>query len=146
MAKIVGNVVGIPNPQSDCKQNDPTKADYIKNKPIENGEGESSIQAPNSKAISKSSIAFGENSIAGCKGYYFYSIDFRNNTITLTKEQGIAPAEAFVVEYSVGDIISLNNGKPNTIKIIRINIPIVFNHLNFCSALVIAINFSVFLL
>ena len=33
MSKIVGNVVGIPNPQSDFNQNDPTKADYIKNKP-----------------------------------------------------------------------------------------------------------------
>ena len=33
MSKIVGNVVGIPNPQSDFSQNDPSKADYIKNKP-----------------------------------------------------------------------------------------------------------------
>ena len=33
MSKIVGNVVGIPNPQSDFNQNDPAKADYIKNKP-----------------------------------------------------------------------------------------------------------------
>lgn len=33
MAKIVGNTVGIPNPQPDWEQNDPTKADYIKNKP-----------------------------------------------------------------------------------------------------------------
>lgn len=33
MAKIVGNTVGIPNPQSDYDQTDKTKADYIKNKP-----------------------------------------------------------------------------------------------------------------
>ena len=33
MSKIVGNVVGIPNPQSDFNQNDATKADYIRNKP-----------------------------------------------------------------------------------------------------------------
>lgn len=33
MAKIIGNTVGIPNPQSDWLQDDPTKADYIKNKP-----------------------------------------------------------------------------------------------------------------
>lgn len=33
MAKIIGNTVGIPNPQPDCNQTDPTKADYIKNKP-----------------------------------------------------------------------------------------------------------------
>lgn len=34
MAKrIVGGMVGVPNPQSDWKQTDPKKADYIKNKP-----------------------------------------------------------------------------------------------------------------
>lgn len=32
-AKIVGNVVGLPNPQPDWEQKDRTKADYIKNKP-----------------------------------------------------------------------------------------------------------------
>ena len=35
MSKIVGNTVGIPNPQPDWNQNDPTKADYIKNKYID---------------------------------------------------------------------------------------------------------------
>lgn len=34
MAKIIGNTVGIPNPQSDWNQNDPSKADYIKNKDL----------------------------------------------------------------------------------------------------------------
>lgn len=33
MAKIVGNIVGLPNPQPDWNQTDITKADYIKNKP-----------------------------------------------------------------------------------------------------------------
>lgn len=33
MAKIVGNVVGLPNPQPDWNQTNKTKADYIKNKP-----------------------------------------------------------------------------------------------------------------
>jgi hypothetical protein len=31
--KIMGNTVGVPNPRSDWRQTDPTKADYIKNKP-----------------------------------------------------------------------------------------------------------------
>ena len=31
--KIMGNTVGVPNPRSDWSQTDPTKADYIKNKP-----------------------------------------------------------------------------------------------------------------
>lgn len=33
MAKIIGNTVGVPNPQTDWNQTDSTKADYIKNKP-----------------------------------------------------------------------------------------------------------------
>lgn len=34
MAKIIGNTVGIPNPQPDWNQTDEIKADYIKNKPF----------------------------------------------------------------------------------------------------------------
>lgn len=33
MAKIMGNIVGLPSPRSDWNQTDETKADYIKNKP-----------------------------------------------------------------------------------------------------------------
>ena len=33
MAKVIGNIVGVPNPKSDWNQNDATKADFIKNKP-----------------------------------------------------------------------------------------------------------------
>lgn len=33
MAKIVGNIVGLPSPRSDWNQNDEMKADFIKNKP-----------------------------------------------------------------------------------------------------------------
>ncbi len=33
MAKIIGNTTVTPMPRSDFAQNDPTKADYIKNKP-----------------------------------------------------------------------------------------------------------------
>lgn len=31
--RIRGNTVGIPNPQPDWNQEDPSKADYIRNKP-----------------------------------------------------------------------------------------------------------------
>ena len=31
--KVIGNIVGVPNPRSDWAQEDKTKADYIKNKP-----------------------------------------------------------------------------------------------------------------
>lgn len=33
MAKIIGNIVGVPNPKTDWNQTDPTKADYLMNKP-----------------------------------------------------------------------------------------------------------------
>lgn len=33
--KIRGNTVGIPNPQPNWDQTDPTQADYIRNKPVE---------------------------------------------------------------------------------------------------------------
>ena len=38
MHRIVGNTVGVPNPQSDWNQTDETKADFIKNKPDIKGE------------------------------------------------------------------------------------------------------------
>lgn len=37
MEKIIGNTVGVPNPQSDWNQTDVRKADYIKNKPDVSG-------------------------------------------------------------------------------------------------------------
>ena len=33
--KIRGNTIGIPNPQPNWDQTDPTQADYIRNKPTE---------------------------------------------------------------------------------------------------------------
>ena len=33
MAKIIGNIVGLPNPKPDWNQTDENKANYIKNKP-----------------------------------------------------------------------------------------------------------------
>jgi hypothetical protein len=33
MPKVIGDIVGVPNPKSDWNQTDETKADYIKNKP-----------------------------------------------------------------------------------------------------------------
>lgn len=51
--KIIGNVVGIPNPKSDWKQTDSNKADYIKNKPFENGVSNGSLHTLNSQAGSR---------------------------------------------------------------------------------------------
>ena len=41
--EIIGNTIATPTPQPDWNQTDETKLDYIKNKPIENGEGKGSI-------------------------------------------------------------------------------------------------------
>ena len=44
MTKIIGNTTATPNPRPDWLQDDPNKADYIKNKPnISSGNGEYSI-------------------------------------------------------------------------------------------------------
>ena len=53
MAKIVGNIVGLPNPQPDWNQTDETKADYVKNKPavIKNGEDSVNINANTSMKL-----------------------------------------------------------------------------------------------
>lgn len=42
-APIRGNTVGLPNPQPDWNQTDPTKADFIKNKPTFSGDGETLV-------------------------------------------------------------------------------------------------------
>ena len=82
--KVVGIPVGTPIPQSDWNQIDEAKGDYIKNKPIENGEGENSIEGQGASALADYGIAFGDGSIAGCKGYYIKSIDMENKKIYLT--------------------------------------------------------------
>lgn len=54
--KIIGNTVGTPLPKSDWKQTDPTKGDYIKNKPdidaLQNLIGDTSVADQISDAIS----------------------------------------------------------------------------------------------
>lgn len=55
---------------------------------LELGLGENSIQQvrTNAQAITERSVAIGENSKAGCRGYYIVAINFDNNTIFLTDE------------------------------------------------------------
>lgn len=45
MAKIVGNIVGLPSPRSDWDQTDEAKADFIKNKPTKLSQFENDIGA-----------------------------------------------------------------------------------------------------
>lgn len=50
-----------------------------------------------------------ENNISGVLGYYWGNIDFENNKITLVKEQGVMPTEAFEIGYEIGDVVSIVN-------------------------------------
>ncbi len=55
---------------------------------IETGEGDNSIQqtGTGALALTERSIAIGENSKAGCRGYYIRAIDFDSNKLYLTGE------------------------------------------------------------
>lgn len=77
----------------------------------------------NNEALAPYAQASGYNTVAGCLGYYIYSVDFGTKVITLTKEQLTEPSETFEVGYEVGDIVSLNNGSryTNCAKITAIN-------------------------
>ena len=54
MSKIIGATVSTTTPQSDWEQNDPNKADYIKNKPVVEQEyDENSTNAQSGKAVAE---------------------------------------------------------------------------------------------
>lgn len=93
--------------------------------PITNGEAENSIVQPNreNKAVTENSIAFGEGSIAGAKGFYFKEIFYGNaSTNPQIRVSSVQPTEAglfisssalnpnpiFVApDYTVGDVFNL---------------------------------------
>jgi hypothetical protein len=63
MSKIIGNPVGTTLPKPDWKQNDPTKGDYIKNKPdvdaLQNLVGDTPVSTQITNAVaSKSEVQF----------------------------------------------------------------------------------------
>lgn len=101
--------------------------------PLNKGEGKDSIQTINSQAISDNSIALGNNTIAGCKGYYIKSIDLTNKKIYLSKEKVLPQisAEGFLdasinTGYEVEDYFSLITKTAETAR----------NHYNFCSKII----------
>ena len=65
----------------------------------------------NNKAISNKTTASGINTLAGCKGFYWYDIDFStsNPVITLTEKRLSPPSSEISTEYAVGDVISIVN-------------------------------------
>ena len=75
----------------------------------------------NNHALAPFTTATGNGCIAGMRGYYYSSVEFGEAideenygpcVITLSDKQWKAPAEAFEIGYSVGDVISMvNNSK-----------------------------------
>ena len=66
-------------------------------------------ESNNSEIVSENSLAYGNENIAGLKGYYYSTINFGDKiTITLSTKQDetIAPTNLI---WEVGDIISINN-------------------------------------
>ncbi len=59
------------------------------------------------RAISELASVSGSENIAGLTGYFFYSVDFENKVMVLTKVFDVAPAEPFVTGYEVGDVLTI---------------------------------------
>ena len=88
-------------------------------------EGDMSLSfGAGTKTLASGTMAIGANSIAGCKGFYWFSIDFNTNTITLSTTQTrkiplLNPkpkwdnnATSQLNNWAVGDMVSIvNNNK-----------------------------------
>lgn len=64
-------------------------------------------KSQNNDAVGYGSVAMGVESVAGVLGYYFTNVDLSKQQLTLSKEQGIPPAESFDIKYKIGDVISI---------------------------------------
>ena len=82
MAKIVGNIVGLPSPRSDWNQTDEMKADFIKNKPVE---------ALNLQHYGDSNIVPTDNS--------FFSFETNDETMEATITGYIGAETSVVIPY-----------------------------------------------
>ena len=95
MAKIIGNTVGVPNPQPDWNQADPTKADYIKNKPaIGGGDGAIGLDGIITSADYNTTIVPGVYQISDTKGILIVNTRYYEGSgtqymNTLVTDQGI---------------------------------------------------------
>lgn len=76
----------------------------------------------NNKALSPYSAASGKETTAGILGYYYYNVDINNKKIYVTDQQGVANTST-VVNYSVGDVLSIVHGSkyPNCSTITTID-------------------------
>lgn len=110
MAEIIGNTTATPVPRSDWAQTDQNKADYIKNKPnvvVVDDRGSIS-QGDSASAITKESVALGNGSVAGARGFGVKSFDHTNRQLTIALEHPDSK-ETAVPDYAVGDKFSILN-------------------------------------
>lgn len=136
---IYGNPATTPNPVADFNQNNPNKADYIKNRPIYKGNGENSLRTEDATALSDDSMAIGNNSVAGVKGYYcnksidgvLFEEDGKPKTkyrlyLHRTQEETngeLKGDDNIACEYQVGDVVSVGDNKKiylNCAKIVNL--------------------------
>lgn len=109
--KINGITVGTPTPRSNFNQTDPKKADYLV--------GKEKIVGKNENSIGPGAIALGDGAVAGCKGHYYNSINFKEKCLYISNQQN-QPYEvvansphynaSFTTEWKVGDKFSIVNG------------------------------------
>ena len=61
------------------------------------------------QVLSESATGLGKDNVVGLLGYYFSEVNFENNTVTLSTEQGkaVAPED---LTWTVGDVVSIVNG------------------------------------
>lgn len=106
--------------------------DIIPDVPLEKGDADNSIQQVTAKALSETSIAIGQSSIAGCKAWWWKAYNPKTQTLYLTATQPkytdieVSNSAAYEEEgtwnISEGDIIAvINNIRVDYIHVISVN-------------------------
>ena len=76
-----------------------------------------------STALTAGTVAIGADTTAGCKGFYFWSIDFTNKVLTLSTNQKpliggtkswTSAAQTELAKWAVGDTVTIVNSKKYT--------------------------------
>jgi hypothetical protein len=101
MAKIMGNIVGLPSPRSDWNQTDEMKADFIKNKPVE------AINAVNNLKY------YGDANIVPSYENWFLFVNSNEKEVAISTDFRILAQSGFS-----GDLTIPYNSKKNPDKIV----------------------------
>lgn len=103
--------MGVKNIVGELRINDKEVA-TIDDIVIKPGEGENSIQqvGTGAQSLSKASVALGEDSKAGCRGYYIKAVDFGTSTLYLTEVQ---PNDIITVQRGTS-VLSIDSSNVET--------------------------------